>query len=47
METPAPEDHAYVVMNGLPEEKRVNFIINENLDEAIQNYEGNILKQLL
>jgi len=48
METPAPEDHAYVVMNrDLPEEKRVNFIINENLDEAIQNYEGNILKAIV
>lgn len=45
METPASEEHAYVVMNrDLPEEKRVKFIINEKLDEAIQNYEGNILK---
>lgn len=45
METPASEEHAYVIMNrDLPEEKRVKFIINEKLDEAIQNYEGNILK---
>ncbi|ASW42416.1 Cof-type HAD-IIB family hydrolase [Clostridium isatidis] len=45
METPASEEHAYVVMNrDLPKEKRVKFIINEKLDEAIQNYEGNILK---
>ncbi len=48
METPAPEDHAYVVMNrDLPEEKRVNFVINENLEEAIENYEGNILKAII
>ena len=48
METQAPEDHAYVVMNrDLPEEKRVNFVINENLEEAIENYEGNILKAII
>jgi len=48
METPAPEDHAYVVMNrDLPEEKRVNFVINENLDEAIKDYDGHILKAIV
>jgi len=31
----------------LPEEKRVNFVINENLEEAIENYEGNILKAII
>lgn len=45
METPASEEHAYVIMNrDLPEKKRVKFIVNERLDEAILSYEGNILK---
>jgi Cof subfamily protein (haloacid dehalogenase superfamily) len=48
METPATEDHAYVIMNrNLPEEKRVNFIINENLEEAIKDYKGNVLKAIV
>ena len=44
-EDEAPEDHSYVMMNKtVSDDKKINFIVNENLEEAVRNFEGNILK---
>lgn len=45
---PAPEDHTYVMMNKIvSEDKKINFIVNENLEEAINNFDGDILKGIV
>ena len=44
----APEDHTYVMMNKeVSQDKKINFIINENLEEAINNFDGEILKGIV
>lgn len=43
-----PEDHAYAIMNkSVPSDKKINFIINENLEEAIKSFDGDILKGII
>lgn len=43
-----PNDHAYALMNKtVSSEKKINFIINENLEEAINNFDGDILKGIV
>lgn len=43
-----PENHTYAIMNKfVSDDKKINFIINENLEEAINNFDGDILKGIV
>ena len=44
----APENHTYSMMNKIvSDDKKINFLINENLEEAIRNFDGDILKGIV
>lgn len=43
-----PENHAYYIMNqDLPEEKRVKFLVCEDIIPTIEDFQGNILKGIV
>lgn len=43
-----PENHTYYIMNqDLPEEKRVKFLVCEDIISAIEDFQGNILKGIV
>ena len=43
-----PENHAYYIMNqDLPEEKRVKFLVCEDIIPTLEDFQGNILKGIV
>ncbi|MBS5937899.1 Cof-type HAD-IIB family hydrolase [Clostridium sp.] len=43
-----PENHAYYIMNqDLPEEKRVKFLVCEDIIATLEDFQGNILKGIV